>query len=216
MLIVDDHPVVRAGVQALLSAQPGLDVIGTAATGEEAIALARRQHADVGQQQDDTGARPDVVLCDLRLGEGLDGVAVTRELQGDPRIPVLILTTYDHDRDILRAIEAGAAGYLLKDADPAVIVDAIQRAAAGDTSLDPALQERVIASMRTRQAGLSEREIEVLALVADGGTNRGIAQALSVSEATVKTHLVHAYSKLGVDNRVSAIEAARAAGLLDS
>lgn len=202
VLVVDDHPVVRAGLQAVLDARPELTVAASAATGDEAIRFARTDP-------------PDVVLCDLRLGEGADGVEVTRALQGEPRIPVLILTTYDHDRDILRAVEAGAAGYLLKDADPDVIVAAIARAAAGENTLDPALTERVIASMRTRRAGLSERETEVLTLVAAGRTNREIARELFLSEATVKTHLVHAYGKLGADNRVSAVERARAAGLID-
>lgn len=202
VLVVDDHPVVRAGLLALLSSRPELDVIGAAESGEQAVEIARAQ-------------RPHVVLCDLRLGDGLDGVAVTRELGGDDRIPVLILTTYDHDRDILRAVEAGAAGYLLKDADPDVIVTAIERAATGQDALDPTITERVIASMRTRRAGLSERETEVLTLVAGGRSNREIAKELFVSEATVKTHLVHAYGKLGVDNRISAVERARAAGLID-
>lgn len=202
VLIVDDHPVVRAGLAALLSARSEIAVIGSVASGEEAVVAARTDS-------------PDVVLCDLRLGEGLDGVEVTRILHGDPRIPVLILTTYDHDRDILRAVEAGAAGYLLKDADPDEIVAAIIRAAAGDTSLDASLTERVVASMRTRRAGLSERELEVLALVAAGATNREIAKELFVSMATVKTHLVHAYGKLGVDNRVSAVAVGRSAGLID-
>lgn len=202
VLVVDDHPVVRAGLLALLSSRPELDVIDAAESGEQAIDVAR---AD----------RPDVVLCDLRLGAGLDGVEVTRALGGEARIPVLILTTYDHDRDILRAVEAGAAGYLLKDADPDAIVAAIERAASGQDALDPAMTERVIASMRNRRAGLSEREIEVLALVAGGHSNREIAKELFVSEATVKTHLVHAYGKLGVDNRISAVERARGAGLIE-
>lgn len=202
VLVVDDHPVVRAGLEALLTAREEVEVVGSAADGAEAVTLART-------------LQPDLVLCDLRLGPGPDGVEVTRSLLGDPGIPVLILTTYDHDRDILRAVEAGAAGYLLKDADPGDIVAAIVRAAAGDTSLDSELTERVVASMRTRQAGLSEREVEVLALVAAGRTNREIAGDLFVSEATVKTHLVHVYGKLGVDNRVSAVARARSAGLID-
>ncbi|HHU10631.1 MAG TPA: response regulator transcription factor [Intrasporangiaceae bacterium] len=202
VLVVDDHPVVRAGLEALLTAREEIEVVGSTEDGAQAVTLART-------------LRPDLVLCDLRLGPGPDGVEVTRSLLGDPGIPVLILTTYDHDRDILRAVEAGAAGYLLKDADPDDIVAAIVRAAAGDTSLDSELTERVVASMRTRQAGLSEREVEVLALVAAGRTNREIAGDLFVSEATVKTHLVHVYGKLGVDNRVSAVARARSAGLID-
>ncbi|MDO5501881.1 MAG: response regulator transcription factor [Actinomycetia bacterium] len=202
VLVVDDHPVVRAGIEALLSARRELHVVGAAASGAEALTLAR-------------DLAPDVVLCDLRLGEGIDGVEVTRALLADPGIPVLILTTYDHDRDILRAVEAGAAGYLLKDAEPDAIVAAIERAAAGESGLDAVLTERVVATMRTRRAGLSERELDVLRLVGEGRTNRDIAKELFLSEATVKTHLVHAYGKLGVDNRISAVTAARDAGLID-
>lgn len=208
VLIVDDHPVVRAGLQALLASRPELHVVGAAADGNEAVAAARALQADV-------------VLCDLRLGDGPDGVAVTSALRaslpGDPAtLPaVVILTTYDHDADILRAVEAGAAGYLLKDAAPDAIVTAILRAAAGETVLSTSLTQRVVATMRTRRAGLSEREREVLALVAQGLPNRGIAKRLFISEATVKSHLNHAFGKLGVESRTAAVAAARAAGLLD-
>lgn len=203
VLVVDDHPVVRAGLFALLAANPRLDVVGQAGDGAAALAAAAE-------------LAPDVVLCDLRLGDGIDGVGVTRALRARPQPPaVVILTTYDHDVDIVRAVEAGAAGYLLKDTAPAAIVAAIVGAAAGETVLSATMTDRMIATMRTRRAGLSERELEVLRLVADGLSNREIARSLLVSEATVKTHLNHAYGKLGVDSRTAAIAAARSAGLVD-
>ncbi len=207
VLIVDDHPVVRAGLHALLAARPELDVVGSAADGTEAVSAAQTLRADV-------------VLCDLRLGAGPDGVAVTKTLRESPAGPaappaVVILTTYDHDADILRAVEAGASGYLLKDAAPDAIVTAIVRAAAGETVLSTSLSERVVASMRTRRAGLSEREREVLTLVAEGLPNRSIAKHLFISEATVKSHLNRAFGKLGVESRTAAVAAARTAGLLD-
>lgn len=198
VLVVDDHPVVRAGLTALLSVQPGLRVVGEAADGTEAVRLAAE-------------LAPDVVLCDLRLGDGPDGVQVTRAVD----TAVLILTTYDHDADLVRAVEAGAAGYLLKDADPADIVAAIQAAARGETVLGPHLTSRVVAAMRVRRADLSARELEVVGLVAHGLSNRDIARRLVVTEATVKTHLNHVFGKLGVDNRTAAVAAARGAGLLD-
>lgn len=202
LLIVDDHPVVRAGLVALIGTQPGLHVVGEAASGEEALAM-------VGQFE------PDVLLCDLRLGEGIDGVDVVRALRGTDHAPeVLILTTYDNDADIVRAVEAGAAGYLLKDADPPTIVAAVEAAARGEIVLGPALEQRVVDAMRTRDSGLSGRELEVLALVAEGLSNRDIARRLFVGEATVKTHLNHAFGKLDVDNRTAAVARARSTGLI--
>jgi DNA-binding NarL/FixJ family response regulator len=204
VLIVDDHPVVRAGLRTLLAAQPELDVIAEAGDGAAALAAAADHH-------------PDVVLCDLRLGAGPDGVAVTRALTRgpSPAPAVLILTTYDHDADIVRAVEAGAAGYLLKDVGIDELTAAILAAAAGETVLSPSMTERMIATLRTRSAGLSDRELEVLRLVADGLSNKRVAKTLVVSEATVKTHLNHAFTKLGVDNRTAAIAAARTAGMLE-
>ena len=203
VLVVDDHPVVLAGLAALLSVQPTLQVVGAAGDGDEAIRFAAE-------------LEPDVVLCDLRLGEGPDGVAVTRAVRGRRDGPaVLILTTYDHDADLVRAVEAGAAGYLLKDAEPAVIVDAILAAARGQTLFGPELTARVVATMRVRRAELSARELDVLRSVADGLSNREVARHLMVSEATVKTHLNHVFGKLGVDSRTGAVAAARSAGLLE-
>lgn len=202
LLIVDDHPVVRAGLAALIGTQPGLEVIGDAASGEAALAMV-------------PDLAPDVLLCDLRLGEGIDGVEVVRALRAADQGPeVLILTTYDNDADIVRAVEAGAAGYLLKDADTQTIVAAVEAAARGEIMLGPALEQRVVDAMRTRTSGLSGRELEVLSLVARGLSNRDIARKLVVGEATVKTHLNHAFGKLDVDNRTAAVAKARSAGLI--
>lgn len=201
VLVVDDHPVVRSGLVALLSGE--VDVVGTAASGEEALAR-------VAELQ------PDVVLCDLRLGEGLDGVAVTEALRGRPDAPaVLILTTYDNDSDIARAVLAGAAGYLLKDAEPAEILRGIERATRGELVLADHLESRALAQMVRGVPRLSERELDVLRLVAQGLANKEIARAIFVSEGTVKTHLVHAFSKLGATSRTGAVAEARRHGLIE-
>ena len=202
VLIVDDHPVVRSGLPALLAGEPTLTVVGSAASGEEALTLAAELN-------------PDVVLCDLRLGDGMDGVAVTETLRrGGDRPAVLILTTYDNDTDIVRAVMAGAAGYLLKDAEPEHITAGIRDAAAGLLVLSPELERRVAERMTHGVPQLSTRELEVLALVADGLANKEIARALFISEATVKTHLVHIFGKLDTDSRTSAVAAARTHGLI--
>ena len=201
VLLVDDHPVVRAGLRALLSAN-GIDVVGEAADGADGVRRAEQVH-------------PDVVLMDLRLGDGMDGVEATRQIRERPHPPtVLILTTYDTDADILRAVEAGATGYLLKDAPVAQLVDAVDRAARGETVLAPEVAQRLVTSLRSPRPQLSARELEVLRLVADGDSNRAVAKRLFVSEATVKSHLVHVFTKLGVDSRTAAVAAARDAGLL--
>ena len=202
VLLVDDHPVVRSGLRALLESEPGLTVVGAAASGEEALALV-------------TVLDPDLVLCDLRLGEGIDGVALTDTLRrGGARPAVLILTTYDNDSDIVRAVMAGAAGYLLKDAEPDVIVQGIVDAVAGRLVLTRELERRVADRMTRGVPQLSDRERDVLRLVAEGLANKEVARALFISEATVKTHLVHIFGKLHADNRTSAVAAARAHGLL--
>jgi len=202
VLVVDDHPVVRAGLRALLAVDARVDVVGEAASGEEALVVARAR-------------RPDVVLMDLQLGAGLDGVAATRALRADPDGPrVLILTTYDTDADIVRAVEAGAAGYLLKDTPPATLVAAVERAARGETVLAPRAAAVLVGHMRDPRPALSDREAQVLARVAAGHSNREIARELLISEATVKTHLVHVFDKLGVDSRTAAVAVAREQGLL--
>lgn len=202
VLIVDDHPVVRSGLRAVLDAADLVDVVGEAATGEEAIALSAH-------------LRPDVVLCDLRLGQGIDGIETTASIRAlTPAPAVLILTTFDRDAEILGAIEAGAAGYLLKEVSPETIIDGIVRAAAGDMVLAPDLASRVIKGMRQPLPKLTEREVEVLRLLATGSTNKEIARALTVTEATVKTHLAHVFTKLAVDSRSRAVHVARETGLI--
>jgi len=156
-----------------------------------------------------------VVLMDLQMGTGLDGVAATQLVRALPDSPaVLILTTYDTDTDILRAVEAGAAGYLLKDAPPAELIDAVHRAAKGETVLAPVVAQRLVTRLRSTIPTLSPRELDVLRLVADGAANRRIAQQLVLSEATVKSHLVHIFTKLGVDSRTAAVAVARQQGML--
>jgi len=202
VLLVDDHPVVRSGLRAVIEAGDALTVVGEAATGEEAITLAGHLH-------------PDVVLCDLRLGSGIDGIRTTIALRAlDPAPAVLILTTFDRDAEVLGAIEAGAAGYLLKDVDPEVIVQGIHRAAAGDMVLAPDLATRVLKGMRSPPPRLTDREIEVLRHLARGATNKEIARTLFVTEATVKSHLAHIFTKLDVDSRSRAIHVAQETGLI--
>jgi len=202
VLIADDHPIVRAGVRALFTGRADVEVVGEAATGEEAVALARH-------------LAPQVVLCDLRMGEGMNGVQATAALRAlDPAPAVVILTTFDRDAEILGAIEAGAAGYVLKDAPPEAIVRAVHDAAAGRLALTPELTERVVQVMRAPRVRLTEREQEVLRLLDEGASNPQIAKTLFVAEATVKTHLVHIFAKLGVDSRSRAVAVARERGLL--
>ncbi|BDZ66348.1 response regulator [Agromyces mangrovi Wang et al. 2018] len=202
VLLVDDHPVVRAGLRAVLSTAGGIDVVGVAATGEEAVVLTRLR-------------KPDVVLCDLRLGEGMDGIGTTAALRAaDPAVVVVILTTFDRDAEVLGAIEAGASGYLLKDASPEQIVSGVRRAAAGGTVLSQSLSARVASAKRAPRITLTQREVDVLRALDTGASNREIAKRLFVSEATVKTHLVHVYEKLGVDSRTRASAVARETGLL--
>jgi DNA-binding NarL/FixJ family response regulator len=201
LIIVDDHPIVRAGIRAVVEAR-GFDVLAEVGTGEDAVEAARELH-------------PDVVLCDLRLGEGMDGVATTAALRALPVPPaVLILTTFDHDAQIVRAVEAGAAGYLLKEVGVEVISRAIVDAAAGSTVPTPGGGERLVAALRAPRVELTAREQEVLALVAEGLSNREIAVRLFVTEATVKTHIVHLLDKLGAESRTGAVSEARRRGLL--
>ncbi|TLP98635.1 response regulator transcription factor [Nesterenkonia salmonea] len=202
IVLADDHPVVRTGLRAMLAGNPDLDVIGEATTPNDALALA-------------TDLRPDVMLMDLQFGTDQTGADATRRIRALPAPPaVLVLTNYDTDGDILGAVEAGASGYLLKDAPPEELIAAIRAAAAGETALAPAIAGRLLARMRSPQPSLSTRETEVLRLVADGATNSDIATRLHISDATVKSHLVHIYTKLGVSSRTAAVATARDTGIL--
>ncbi len=203
LLVVDDHPVVRAGMVAVLGEEADLDVVGEAANGAEALALVPR-------------LAPDVVLMDLRMPV-MDGAEATRRIVGTEGAPqVLVLTTYDTDADIVRAVEAGARGYLLKDAPTPVLTDAIRRAARGETVLAPPVAARLAERLRTPATPeLTAREVEVLALVARGLSNADIGRELFIGEATVKTHLIRAFGKLGVDDRTAAVTEAHRRGLLD-
>ena len=214
VLLVDDHPVVRAGLRAMLAeapAAPGLpgqeavDVVAEAATGEEAVRLVVRGEPQV-----------DLVLMDLQLGDGIDGAEATRRIRAVGEFPVLILTTYDTDADILTAVEAGAAGYMLKDAPPEQIHRAVRDAAAGRTALAPEVAARLMGRIREPLPSLSAREVQLVELLATGLSNRAMAKELFISEATVKTHLIHVYQKLGVDNRVAAVTEARARRIIRS
>jgi DNA-binding NarL/FixJ family response regulator len=202
VLIVDDHPVVRAGLTGMLAAEPDLEVVAEAADGAEAVRLALE-------------LAPDVVLMDLRMA-GVDGVEATARLTAEaPAIKVLILTTYDTDADIVRAVEAGATGYLLKDTPRADLAEAVRLAARGETVLAPAVAAKLVSRLRSPAAPpLTPREREVLALVARGLANAEIGRELFISEATVKTHLVRVFGKLGVDDRTAAVTTAMAQGLL--
>ncbi|WEH41138.1 response regulator transcription factor [Streptomyces sp. AM 2-1-1] len=211
VLVCDDHAVVRAGLLALLGSEPDLDVVAEAGSGEEAVVLAAR-------------LAPDVVLMDLQLGPGIDGVEATRRITahaaGDgaeergPAPHVLVLTTYDTDADITRAIGAGATGYLLKAERPEELFAAIRAAAVGRTTLSPPVADRVMARLRTPAPVLTDRERDILGQLARGLGNRDIARALFISEATVKTHLGRIYDKLGVETRAGAVAKANEERLL--
>jgi DNA-binding NarL/FixJ family response regulator len=202
VLLTDDHPVVRDGLRGALEGEPDIEVAGEAATGTEALAFVARHH-------------PDVVLMDLRMPE-LDGVGAIRRLAVEhPAVRVLVLTTYDSDSDVLPAIEAGATGYLLKDAPVADLLRAVRAAARGESVLAPSVAARLMAPLRRTPAGeLTPREREVLRLVAEGSTNAAAARRLFISEASVKTHLLHVYAKLGVNDRAAAVAEAYRRSLL--
>ncbi|CCH80019.1 two-component response regulator (YvqE) responding to cell wall stress [Nostocoides japonicum T1-X7] len=202
ILVVDDHPVVRDGVAATLAAVDAFEVVGQAADGLEALRLV-------------AALDPDVVVMDLRMPGG-GGVDAIREMKRRGlRAAVLVLTTFDTDSATVAAIEAGAIGYLLKDASSEQLVSGIRAAAAGETVLSPAVATRLASHVRApHSTALSAREREVLALVARGTTNRAIAEHLFVSEATVKTHLIHVYDKLGVSDRAQAVARGYELGIL--
>jgi DNA-binding NarL/FixJ family response regulator len=202
LLIADDHPVVRDGLRAMLATQADMELVGEAATGTEAVTQAR-------------ALRPDVVLMDLQM-PGLDGpgaIATLREQA--PEVRVLVLTTYGTDADITRAVDAGATGYLLKDAPREQLFAAIRSAARGESVLSPSVATRVLGRMRApAEEALSPRELEILQAVARGLSNKDIGRQLYVSEATVKTHLLRVFSKLGVDDRTAADTVALERGII--
>jgi DNA-binding NarL/FixJ family response regulator len=202
VLIADDHPIVRSGVKGMLEPDPDFDVVGEAASGAEAVALALREH-------------PDVVLMDLQM-PGLDGASATAQIKAKrPQTQVLVLTTYGTDADIVRAIDAGAVGYLLKDAPHEEIARAVRAAARGETTLAPAIAQRLMQRVRSPASdALSAREIEVLQLAARGLSNSEIAGELFISATTAKAHLVHIYSKLGVGDRTAAVTTALERGII--
>ncbi|MGB9375004.1 MAG: response regulator transcription factor [Jiangellales bacterium] len=203
VLLADDHPVVRAGVAGMLDIEPDIEVVGEATNGAEALARARV-------------LRPDVVLMDLRMPE-MDGVAATTAICAElPDVHVLVLTTYDTDRDIVRAVAAGATGYLLKDAPLADLADAVRAAGRGETVLAPPVAARLVRHVQAPEAeSLTRRETQVLVHVAQGMTNAEIGRALFISEATVKTHLLRVFAKLDVDDRTRAVIVAYERGLLE-
>ena len=199
VLLVDDHPVVRSGLAGLLGGEPDIEVVGEASDGREGVERAE-------------ALQPDVVLMDLRMPV-MDGVEATTLIvaAGGPR--VLVLTTYDTDADILRAVEAGATGYLLKDTPREALVEAVRSASRGETVLAPPLAAKLMRQVRSNDQ-LTPREVEVLALVSRGMSNGDIAQELFIGEATVKTHLLHAFDKLGVSDRTAAVTTAMRLGVL--
>ncbi len=206
LLIVDDHPVLRDGLRGILEGSPDFEVVGEASNGAEAVTRA-------------LALRPDVVLMDLRMPD-VDGVtAIKRLAELGVQARVLVLTTYDTDADVVPAIEAGATGYLLKDSPRSDLLRAVRAAVHGEAVLSPSVATRLLGQVRgqTRAPApeaLSTRELDVLALIARGCSNRDAAVRLFISEATVKTHLLHIYAKLGVNDRAAAVAAGFERGLL--
>jgi len=204
IVIADDHPIVRAGLAALFAPEDDIVIVAEAATAAEAVSAAER-------------TSPNVVLMDLQFGQlsaetGADATRLIREFDAAPY--VLVLTNYDSDADILAAIEAGASGYLLKDAPPHELIAAVRAAAAGESALAPVIASRLLDRMRAPRVSLSSREMQVLELVAKGRSNSQVAAELFVSETTVKTHLGHIFSKMDVTSRTAAVSAARQRGIL--
>ena len=209
VLLADDHEIVRLGLRSVLEGAEDIDVVGEVATAEAAVSAAQAGGIDV-------------ILMDLRFGAGVEGTRVmggaeaTAQIRSARATPpkVLVVTNYDTDADILGAIEAGAVGYLLKDAPPQELLAAVRSTAEGDSALSPIVADRLMTRVRTPRTSLTPRELVVLQLVAAGASNRQIGQDLMLSEATVKSHLVHIYDKLGVRSRTSAVAAAREQGVL--
>ena len=196
VLLVDDHLVVRSGLRALLGTQPDLHVIAEAASGEEAMDRVQ-EHS------------PDVVVMDLAMGAGMDGIeAIRRIRQRNRSQAILVFTTYDSDADIVRAVDAGAMGYLLKDAAPEEIFSAIRGAVQGKSVMSPPVASRLFQQLRNPEEILTPREAELLSLLTEGLSNRELGRRLFISEASVKTHLAHIYAKLGVETRAAAIATA--------
>ncbi len=203
-MIADDHPIVRAGLVALFSLEEDLEVVAEAGTPDDAVDLA--EHTN-----------PDVVLMDLQFGSGQSatGADSTRRIRALETPPyVLVLTNYDSDSDILHAVEAGASGYLLKDAPPHELIAAVRAAAAGESALAPVIASRLLDRMRAPRISLSSREIQVLELVGAGRSNTDVAEELFISETTVKSHLSNIFSKLDVNSRTAAVSAGRRQGIL--
>ena len=209
VLLADDHEIVRLGLRSVLEGAEDIDVVGEVATAEAAVSAAQAGGIDV-------------ILMDLRFGAGVEGTRVMGGAEATAQIrsamvtppKVLVVTNYDTDADILGAIEAGAVGYLLKDAPPQELLAAVRSTAEGDSALSPIVADRLMTRVRTPRTSLTPRELEVLQLVAAGASNRQIGPDLMLSEATVKSHLVHIYDKLGVRSRTSAVAAAREQGVL--
>lgn len=203
IVLADDHPVVREGLRAMLSAEPDLEVVADASSGPQAEALAAQ-------------LRPDIVLMDLRMPGGGGVESIVRMAESGLTCPVVVLTTYETDRDILRAVEAGAAGYLLKDLARGELAAAVRAAARGETVLAPSVAARLVDRLRTRpeRPRLSPREVAVLRLVAEGRTNAEIGRELFIGESTVKTHLLRIFGKLGVTDRTAAVTTAMRDGLV--
>jgi DNA-binding NarL/FixJ family response regulator len=196
VLLVDDHLVVRSGLRALLATQPDIDVVAEAASGEEALQKLEQ-------------SRVSVVVMDLAMGAGMDGIEAIRIIRERNKQPaILVFTTYDSDADIVRAVDAGAMGYLLKDAAPDEIFAAIRGAVQGKSVMSAPVASRLFQQLRNPDEILTPREAELLSLLTEGLSNRELGQRLFISEATVKTHLAHIYAKLGVDTRAAAIATA--------
>lgn len=204
LVVADDHPIVRAGLVALFSLEDDFEIVAEAGTPDAAVEAAEREN-------------PDVVLMDLQFGanESSTGADATRRIRALDAPPyVLVLTNYDSDSDILGAVEAGASGYLLKDAPPHELTAAVRAAAAGESALAPVIATRLLNRLRAPRVSLSTREIDVLQLVAAGRSNSEVAASLFISETTVKSHLAHIFTKLGVASRTAAVSAARERGIL--